>query len=267
MLVPRAQLKVFSPLEAFTDDDRARLQAVLDRGDGLSRSQAARLEASRIVAGLPRGWPRPAREAVQVRRVADRVLVCPLDLEVRARVAVSELSAVIPDVVLDALLPHPACRSMADSPPAAVPHVRDHPFLAPLPWFVAFDPREQRVTDPPEGAGPRLVHLTLVGQAVGRLERVLDVIERTLAGADDLLGEVAELAVWLDAFADEALLELDHGTAGLLRGAGGLKRDRTTAQLWRAVEALEQGDDHEAAVAYATARAAWSRSRALAHAS
>lgn len=266
MLVPRAQLKVFSPLEAFAADERARLQAILDRGDGLSRSQAAELEATRIVAGLPRGWPRPTRDAIQVRRVADRVLVCPLDLEVRARVAVSELAAVVPDVVLDALLPHPACRSMADVATSAVPHVRDHPFLAPLPWFVAFAPREQRVTDPPEGVGPRMVHLTLVGQAVGRLERVLEVIERTLGEAEDLLAEVAELAVWLDAFAAEALLELDHGTAGRLRGAGGLRRDRTSAQLWRAVEALERGDDHEAAVAYATARAAWSRPRALAHA-
>jgi hypothetical protein len=267
MLVPRAHLKVFSPLEAFPADERARLRAIVDRGAGLSRSQAAELEAERITAGLLRGWPRPARDALQVRRVGDRTLVCPLDLELRALVALTELAAEIPDVVLDALLPHPVCRSQADRTPAGVPHVRDHPFLAPLPWFVAFSPGEQRVTDPPEGAGPRLVHLTLVGQAVGRLERVLEVIERTLGDADDLLAEVAELALWLDAFDPAALLELDHGAAGLLRGAGGLKRDRTCAQLWRAIEALEQGDDHAAAVAYATARAAWSRPRALAHAS
>ncbi|MFP4311456.1 MAG: hypothetical protein ACLFS9_05665, partial [Nitriliruptoraceae bacterium] len=197
----------------------------------------------------------------------DRTLICPLDLEGRSQVAWSQLAAVLPDAVLDAMLPHPACRARAERTPRVVPHVRDHPFLAPLTWFVAFSPREQRVTDPPEGTGPRLVHLTLVGQAVGRLERVLEVIERTLAGADDLLAEVADLAVWLDDFAEGSLLELDHGTAGRLRGAGGLKRDRTTAQLWRAVEALEQGDDHAAAVAYATARAAWSLPRALAHAS
>lgn len=267
MLVPRAQLKVFSPLEAFPADERARLQALLDRGGGLSRSQAAELEVERIAAGLPRGWPRPTRDAVQVRRVADRVLVCPLDLEVRAQTAIAELAATVPDVVLDAMLPHPTCRARADRAPSGVPHVRDHPFLAPLSWFVAFAPRDQRVTDPPEGLGPRLVHLTLVGQAVGRLERVLEVIEQHLGDADDLLAEVAELAVWLDGFDPAALLELDHGAAGLLRGAGGIKRDRTCAQLWRAIDALGQGDDHAAAVAYATARAAWSRPRALAHAS
>jgi hypothetical protein len=267
MLVPRAQLKVFSPLDAFPVDERARIQAVLDRGGGLSRSQATALEEARITGGLLRGWPRPTRDTVQLRRVGNGVMVCPLDLEVRAQVALSELGAVVPDVVLDALLPHPVCRAVAERVPTGVPYVRDHPFLAPLTWFVAFSPREQRVTDPPEGTGPRLVHLTLVGQAAGRLERVFDVIERTLGDADDLLAEVAELGVWLDAFPAEALLELDHGTAGRLRGVAALKRDRTCAQLWRAVEALERGDDHEAAVAYATARASWSRSRALAHAS
>lgn len=267
MLVPRAQLKVFSPLEAFPEAERARLQAALDRGEGLSRSQAAALEADQVRTGLVRGWPRPVADAVQVRRVATRTLVCPLDLESRCQVAWSQLSALLSDPVLDAFLPHPACRARAERVPAGVPHVREHPFLAPLPWFVAFSPREQRVTDPPEGPGPRMVHLTLVGQAVGRLERVLEVIERALGEAEDLVAEVADLAVWLDAFAEESLLELDHGTAGRLRGAGGLKRDRTTAQLWRAVEALEEGDDHAAAVAYATARAAWSIPRGLAHAS
>jgi hypothetical protein len=93
------------------------------------------------------------------------------------------------------------------------------------------------------------------------------VVIAVLIDADDVL---LELVSWVPGSTPSircALLELDHDSAGRLRGAAGLRRDSTCAQLWRAVDALEEGDDHAAAVAYATARAAWSHPRQLAHAS
>ena len=267
MAVPCAQLKVFSPLEALSAAAATASRDALDRGEGLSRSRARDVEVAWSARALPTGTLRPAPEAVQVRRVAGRTLVCPLQLELRAKLAYAALAEQVPGFVLDALIPEPAGRRVLEQTPTAVPHVLDHPFVAPLPWFLAFAPKEQRFTDPPEGRGPRLVHLTTVGQAGSRLERVIEVVGSVLIDVDDLLGELSSLSLWVDTFEPGSLLELDHGPAGQLRGAAGLKRDSTCAQLWRAVEALEEGDDHAAAVAYATARAAWSHPRRLARAS
>ncbi len=267
MTVPCAQLKVFSPLEALSEPVATEIRKALDRGDGLSRSKARDAEAAWSATALPTGTLRPAPEAVQVRRVAGRTMVCPLQLELRAQLAYATLAGQVPSLVLEALIPEPRGRSLLEQTPTAVPPVLDRPFVAPLPWFLAFAPNEQRFTDPPEGRGPRLVHLTTVGQAGSRLERVIDVVGSVLLDADDLLGELGDLSLWVDTFDPGALLELDHGPAGRLRGAAGLKRDSTCTQLWRAVEALEEGDDHAAAVAYATARAAWSHPRRLARAS
>ncbi len=267
MPVPRAQLKVFSPLEAFALDEREAIRAALDRGAGLSRSQAAALETAWSTAGLATGAPPAAPEAVQVRRVADRIMVCPLRLEQRAAIAFEAFAAQVPPAVLPAVVPDERRRARLQRPARGAPHVLDHPFAAPLTWFLAFRPAEQRFTNAPEGRGPRLVHLTTVGKAGQRVERVIDVVSTVIIDADEVLLDLAGLGAWLDAFDPVALLELDHGSAGRLRGAAALKRDSTCAQLWRAVDALEEGDDHAAAVAYASARAAWSRERRLDRAS
>lgn len=271
MVVPRAQLKVFSPVEALPLDLRGAVGAVLERGEALSRSKAVAVEEAWSSSGLRVGVPPTAGDgagaAVQVRRVAGRTMACPLQLELRAGQAFAAFAGQVPARVLEAVVPDRRRREALERPATGVPHVRDHPFHAPLAWFLAFLPNEQRFTDPPEGRGPRLVHLTTVGQAASRMDRVIGVVESVLVDADDVLLELADLALWLDAFDPGALLELDHGGAGQLKGAAALKRDSTCAQLWRAVEALEEGDDHAAAVAYATARASWSHLRRLAHAS
>lgn len=267
MPVPRAQLKVFAPLAAFSEQEQALLGAEVEEGRGLSRSRAYELEEQRLRTALRGGRVPTSGGSVQVRRVAGELLVCPLDLETRAGVAWSVLAGSVPPALLDAILPEPGAQRRLERAATGIPHVLDHPFHAPLHWFLAFAPSEQRFTDPPEGRGPRLVHLTTVGQAGARVERVLEVVEEVLLDAEEVLLALAELGVWLDAFDPLSLLELDHGSAGRRRGAEALRRDSTCAQLWRAVEALEEGDDHAAAVAYATARATWSRERALASAS
>jgi hypothetical protein len=267
MPVPRAQLKVFSPLEAFALDEREAIQAALDRGAGLSRSQASDLETAWTIAGLITGGPPPAPEAVQVRRVADRIMVCPLRLELRAAMAFAAFAAQVPPAVLPSVVPDARRRARLQRAAGGSAHVRDQPFAAPLTWFLAFRPAEQRFTNAPEGRGPRLVHLTTVGKAARRVERVIDVVSAVLIDAEEVLLGLAELGAWFDGFDPVALLELDHGSAGRLHGAAALRRDSTCAQLWRAVDALEEGDDHAAAVAYASARAAWSRERWLGRAS
>jgi len=267
MPVPCAQLKVFSPLDAFPVEERERWRAYAESGAGLTRHEAAAVEseaaARRLLGSRPSAVPRLA----QVRRVGGRTMLCPLDLDVRAGVALAALREVITPRVVEQLVPDARLRERLDLAGVAPPHVLDHPFVVPLPWFVAFGPEEQRFTDPPEGRGPRLVHLTTIGQALNRLEHALEVVETRVTDADEVLSELGRLAVWAAGFHEDALLELDHGGAGRLRGAAVLRADTTCADLWRAIEALEEGDAMTAAAAYAAARARWSAGEALATAS
>ncbi len=267
MPVPCAQLKVFSPLDAFPLEERERWRAYAESGAGLTRQEAAAVESEAVTRRLLGARPPAAPRLAQVRRVGGRVMLCPLDLDVRAGVALAALREVVSPRVVEQLVPDARMRDRLDTAGVAPPHVLDHPFVVPLPWFVAFGPEEQRFTDPPEGRGPRLVHLTTVGQALSRLEHALEVVEARVADADEVLSELGSLAVWAAGFDEDALLELDHGGAGWLRGAAALRADRTCADLWRAIDALEVGDAMAAAAAYAAARARWSVGEALATAS
>ncbi|MEX2549320.1 MAG: hypothetical protein WD638_03755 [Nitriliruptoraceae bacterium] len=267
MPVPCAQLKVFSPLDAFPSGERERWRAYVDAGAGLTRHEAAAVESESAARGLLGTGTPAAPRLAQVRRVGGRTMLCPLDLDVRAGVALATLREVVGPRVVEELVPDPGVRDRLDAAAVLPPHVLDHPFVVPLPWFVAFAPEEQRFVDPPEGRGPRLVHLTTIGQALNRLEHALEVVETVVADADEVLAELGRLAVWAAAFEEDALLELDHGGAGRLRGGAALEADRTCGDLWRAIEALEEGDGMAAAAAYAAARARWSVGEALATAS
>ena len=267
MPVPCAQLKVFSPLDAFPFEERERWRAYVESDAGLTRQEAADVESETATRRLLGGSTPAAPRLAQVRRVGGRTMLCPLDLDVRAGVALAALREVVAPLVVEQLVPDRRVRDRLDSAAVVPPHVLDQPFVPPLPWFVAFAPEEQRFTDPPEGRGPRLVHLTTIGQALNRLEHALEVVEMAVADADEVLAELGRLAVWAAGFDEDALLELDHGGAGRLRGAAVLRADTTCADLWRAIEALEEGDGMTAAAAYAAARARWSAGEALATAS
>lgn len=268
VIVPRAQLKVFSPLETFPPRDRERWAAYARDGRGLTRRELAVAEgdhAARFVVGRSRLAP----EAALVRRLGHRVLVCPLDLDLRAAIAFDAFRRRVPEEALPAFVPDVRAREQLDvgAQPGRVPHVRDEPWAVPLHWFVAFDPSERRFTDPAEGAGPRVVHLTTVEQAVARVEHVSDVIGTAIEDGEEVLVELADLAAWLERFAPASVLELDYGRVAASFAREELAADRTCADLWEAVEALEHGDALAAAAAYATARARWRGRRAAEHAS
>jgi hypothetical protein len=272
MVVPRAQLKVFAPLDAFPPAERERWAAYVRAGRGLTRAEVAAAESGDTAARLLTGRAPLGPDAALVRRAGQRVLICPLDLDLRAAVALAEFRRRVPPAVVDAFVPDPRARGhlqgLAErSQGARVPHVLDEPWAVPLHWFLAFAPDERRVTDPPEGAGPRLRYLTTVGQALVRLARAITVVEATLEDGEEILVELAAVAAWLDSFVPEAVLELDYGRVAGLFTAPELRADRTCEELWEAVDALEAGDLMGAAAGYGVARARWSGRRAKQRAS
>jgi hypothetical protein len=269
MSVPRAQLKVFSPLDAFPPSERERWRSYVEAGRGLTRREVAAAESGASVNRLITGRSRLGPDAAIVRRAGQRTLICPLQLELRAAVALANFRRVVPPTVFDAFVPDRRSFGRLEqlSSSGRAPHVLDEPFAVPLHWFVAFSPRERRFTDPPEGAGARLVYLTTVEQAQDRLERALDVVESTVEDGEEVLAALAEVAAWLDAFEPSSLLELDYGGVGRTVPREVLREDRTCEELWTAIDALASGDLLSAAAAYGVARGRWNDHRARQHAS
>jgi hypothetical protein len=268
-MVPRAQLRVFSPLDDFPPEERERWSTYVDAGRGLTRREVTatedRLAAVRLLTGRSPLGP----EAALVRRAGRRILVCPLDLDLRAAHALASFRRHVPEEVLPSFVPDARAVERLErlSGEGRAPHILDEAWVVPLHWFVAFGPDERHLTDPPEGAGPRVTHLTTCGQGLARLERAIDAVETTIEDGEDVLAALAGTAAWLDAFDASSLLELDYGGVAAMLEDEQLREDTTCEELWEAIEALVAGDLLAAAAAYGVARARWSRWEAKQHAS
>jgi hypothetical protein len=269
MLVPCAQLKVFTPIEAFDARERERWRAYTDGDGGLTRREVAAVESGDAVARLLTGRSPLGPDMALVRRVGQRMMVCPLQLDLRAAVALATFRRMVPDAVFEAFVADDGAVNRLEhlSSTGRVPHVLDEPWAVPLHWFVAFAPDERRFSDPPEGAGPRLLYLTTCVQAASRLERAIDAVESRIEDGEDLLASLAGIAAWIDAFDPSSLLELDYGRVAGLFAREELQADTTCAELWQGIDALAAGDLLEAAAAYGVARARWTHRRAKQHAS
>jgi hypothetical protein len=264
MIVPRAQLKVFAPLESFPAADRERWAVYVRAGRGLTRDEVAAAESGNATARLLTGRSRLGPDAALVRRAGQRFLLCPLDLDLRAAFALAEFRRRVPAAVVPAFVPDPAALDQLEELTSGgrVPHVLDEAWVVPLHWFLAFAPEERRFTDPPEGSGPRVSYLTTVAEALVRYARAIGVVEATLEDGEEILADLAEVAAWLDAFDPSSVLELDYGRVARLFTPAELHADRSCAELWEAVDALEAGDLLAAAAGYGVARARWSGRRA-----
>jgi hypothetical protein len=268
-MVPVAQLKVFTPLDVLPPRERERWAAYVSAGRGLSRRQVADAEADHAAARLLRGRSPLGPDAALVRRVGQRSFLCPLQLELRAAVALESFRRTVPEVLLPAFLPDGRALGALEAATSSgqVPHILDEPWAVPLHWFIGFEPSERRFIDPPEGRGPRIVHLTTCDQAAQRYERAISIVETTVEDGEDVLADLAGTAAWIDAFDPSSLLELDYGRVASLLSHEELRADRTCEELWQALEALEVGDLLGAAAYYGVARARWTHRRAKQHAS
>lgn len=264
-MIRTAYLRVYEPLALFSASERSRWAAQSGEDDGSD------LIASRewlITAALPgRDSSSAVDERAFIRRIDDRILVCPWRTRLRMLTSLLAFRGVVPDEVADAFVPEMqaqrAARELATMD-QETPEVRSHILHAnwhvPLRWFGAFEDAERILVE--DRAGLRLRYETATGIARARLVHTLGVLE----GSDmdeGVTDAVRELLDWLSVFSDDGLLELDYGTVARMFDDDELLEDRSAGELWQCLEALEAGDTPRAGRIFATLSERWSEVRSL----
>ena len=262
-MVPCSYLRVFEPLDALPERDQERWGRYVAEGNGLSLGAAIRTESRVAVSRMISGDRPVTTRGALVRRVGRRIHVCPLQLAERHAVALLAFREMVPEPAVDAFLSPEEARDavLAVERLQRPPHIQESCWEVPLRWFVVFGPDERRFLDPPEGGGPRLTYLTQAVSAMDRLDRVIDVLEATIEGADPLVDPLADLIEWIASFDEESIVELDYGGLTDLIPDGDLATDNSCEDLWQVLTDLERGDVGAATSGYEKVAGRWQMHR------
>lgn len=266
MRVPRARLHVFVPLDTFSGEERERWrQYVSDRG-GLNRAERDAFEDAYVQRVLADKIPADEPHAL-VRRQGRQTLICPLGMHERAAHAFHAFRQGVPDVVAEASVAERTVDIVLE--PLLLgrrrPYVLEEPWAVPLHWYLLFAPAEHRVRDHPEGRGTRTLYVTQVGQARKRLEDAADAVEPVANAIDGLVDGIGALALWLDAFPTQSMLELDGDALRGLDRSAAVDRENTCAMMWDIVDGFGSADDDTLAATFVQLRSRWGRRWALQH--
>ncbi|WP_424711050.1 hypothetical protein [Kitasatospora acidiphila] len=294
-----AHLRVYEPLAALPEPDRARWQAELaGRGpDAASADQPvarAALEAQReaLAELLPRpsraapSWDGAAREheGAFVRVVDSVAYVCPWATRLRSWQALEELRDSLPVTLLETVLPRTvreealaAQASWHSAHPDARPWILTSRWEVPVRWFLPFGPEDRRYLPaggPGEGGGGEpaaLFYLTTMAQARRRVARGYRVLRMGVPPAEgggrlsgtSLAEGAEEVGRWLEEFHPRSLVELDYGGLVHVMGERTLAADQSAGELADGLAALRAGDADTAAQVYETVTERWRRVQAL----
>ncbi|MCU1693020.1 MAG: hypothetical protein JWM64_2111 [Frankiales bacterium] len=256
-----AQLRVYEPLAAFPDAERAHWSAYATAGQAPDRNRSAALERAAVLRALAALPPALVDEPGQalVSDLDGVTLVCPLRARVRAAEALVEWRGTLHEELADAFLP----RAVADAAveelhawqeahPDLRTHVLSSTWSVPLRWFVLVE-ADERTVSLGEGSvrtGRELVYRTAMSRARRRTARTLAVLRRTL-GDEGVVGQLEDLGRWLEEFHPRSLVELDYGGLVHLLGDDELVQDESARDVAEAVAALGDGDTERASRAYA----------------
>lgn len=283
-------LRVYEPLEAFPEDQRAGLKAAGKRAVSRAAVENAELLASLGRITRPGGDPFPTgrTDLVRITRapgfpVGDDatkdpaggetsdgagLLYCPSQLVLRAGLAANALMEGIHGPLAQLLIPE----EQRDRHQERIDEVRAHSGLGrvhtrastwgiPFSWFCLF--KESDPTDVVESEG-RIVTVRIRATIGESLERVrYAVAHLALAAPDlDMLEDLTQLTEWLELFHPESMVELDYGAV-----ADKVYPDDSPMDVRLGIECLAEGDMTGAAAAYRRLASRWIPIRQLARAS
>ncbi|MBB1246409.1 hypothetical protein GL263_23050 [Streptomyces durbertensis] len=274
-----AYLRVYEPLAAFPEPERARWRAYAERPDLPGAQDETRAALVRLTAVPPVLVQERESGDAFVAEVDGVLYVCPWRTRQRCRQALVTAERELPPPVLEAALP-PVARERAAaeereraaaeeqgraarSQPSERPveagadgrvWIRTALWHVPIRWFLLFRDEERDFGKTPDG--PRLRYRTPMVQARRRVARALKVLRTELAEGP-LVDGLVDVGRWLEEFHPRSLVELDYG--GLLRLIPEelLAEDHSAAEADEGLAALRDGDEERAGELYARLAERW----------
>jgi hypothetical protein len=234
---------VYQPLEAFRPEEAARWRVAPETW-GADDAGASR---KWLIGGmLPADESLAPTEGAFVRRVGGQVLVCPWRTRLRMLAGLLAFRRTVPEEVAEAFVPEGQVRLAGlelESLGRRFPDMRSHILQAnwhvPLRWFVAFDDSDRILTE--DSLGLRIRYEAPLETVRARISRALEILEGSWID-DGVVDALRELAEWLAEFPGDGLLELDYASVAGLFDDDDLLQDRSAAEVWSCLEALESGD-------------------------
>ena len=280
-----AHLRVYEPISALPDSERARWQEYVAQGDLPSRPvQMAReheVAMSAVLAMPPRLNLSDGIDHAYVRHVDGLTYVCPWRLQLRAWDALDSFRSQLPDELRDAFFP-PALSAAADD--ARDEWVATHPevkagiltstWQVPVAWFAVFEAAERRLVlgDRRAGGGGQgggydraLVYLTAMSRARRRVAQALRIV-RKVFDEGPATAAIEDIGRWIEDFHPHSLVELDYGGLVHLFDDESLSADTSVADVSESLERLAVGDLRAAGECYERVVGRWRTIAALEHA-
>lgn len=243
-----AYLRVYEPLGAFPESERAHWARYARRPDRPSYQDELRRSLADLVATPPVAVPVHESGDAFVLEVDGDVRVCPWRTRLRGWQALDGLAEELPPPVLDAVLPPVVRRQAAQDyerwlarNPDARPWIRTATWQVPLNWFVLVSDEERRYDKGTADVPPVLRYRTPMVQARRRVARALRTLRDTVEEGP-LVDGVVDVGRWLEEFHPRSLVELDYGGLVHVLPAGELEDDHSAADVAAGIEALRRGD-------------------------
>ncbi|GAB3711860.1 hypothetical protein [Nocardiopsis nanhaiensis] len=276
MLPYTAYLRVYQPIAAFSPRDRRYWEGYAESTDRPKRVNALASEhaasLSRLITTPPVVAPSEESRDAYLRRVNERLYVCPWQTRLRSWRAFDEFADSMPTPLVEAFVPAPEAeraeagyRQWRDSGAELYPGILSSNWTVPAPWFIPFE-HQERCLVLSAGSTRTLLYLTKTAQAHRRLEHTVAVLSEHI-GQHAVSTSTEQLMDWLSLTAHpDSLLELDYGGLPHLLSDEHLSEDRSVAEVTEAVEALEKGDRVRVTELRRRLARRWKSVRALEHA-
>jgi hypothetical protein len=265
-VIPCAYLRVFRPLETYTEEERLRWERYILSGGAppsprpIYRDEATQMQGHVGLLASEEG------DYAEIRLVDGSYYICPWRTKLRILAGILSLRGSLresaPPEMIDAFVPEAEARRAARElarlkrrDPSVGPAMLQSPWHVPVRWFILVGEEERRLIETRPGEF-RLFYWTPIGKAKRRADRALQVLRRSeLAPVAQL---VRELAQWLSAFHPQSVVELDYAGVSSLFSWDELDNDHGGQEIQEAVEALaEPGGMARAAELYQVVANRW----------
>lgn len=251
-----AWLRVYEPLDIFSQEDRARWESL--EIDSWTKVEEQEESLRRLVIPRVRAL-RPDGAHVIVKDGAK--FVCPWSTTLRCWSALDEFKNSLPSSVLHFFVPEVPDDEMEFVQEGRAPHVISTTWMIPPRWFALFEPKE-RLRGFTDGQAFSILRTTIT-QAKNRLIATHEIVKRAF-GEGPVEQELVELLNWLSVFDSRSIVECDYGGLAVfldkaLRSEGleGIEADQSIEDVAHSLLGLSSGDGALAGEGYSRLVTRW----------